>query len=170
MLDDKDRIYVSNMADNGIQEVDPATGRVTVHKYVVTYDVGRAINHRIKQIHQHRFPGDRRGAGPRELVADDHERPRLVVAHRHQAVVAEDEGHRRGSGHVGIGMAHQRRRHVARAVLHVEAARNLDLLHFLARRNRDAEDALDETRLRQRRRQEIEPRRRRGVAAVGDWR
>lgn len=26
-IDDKDRIYVSNMADNGIQEVDPATGR-----------------------------------------------------------------------------------------------------------------------------------------------
>ncbi|MFK4572736.1 sugar lactone lactonase YvrE [Bradyrhizobium ottawaense] len=26
-IDDKDRIYVSNMADNGIQEVDPATGQ-----------------------------------------------------------------------------------------------------------------------------------------------
>src|SRR3954468_7877 len=26
-IDDKDRIYVSNMADNGIQEVDPATGK-----------------------------------------------------------------------------------------------------------------------------------------------
>ncbi|MCA1392725.1 SMP-30/gluconolactonase/LRE family protein [Bradyrhizobium sp. IC3123] len=26
VIDDKDRIYVSNMADNGIQEVDPATG------------------------------------------------------------------------------------------------------------------------------------------------
>ncbi|MCP3403398.1 hypothetical protein [Bradyrhizobium sp. CCGB20] len=27
VIDDKDRIYVSNMADNGIQEVDPATGQ-----------------------------------------------------------------------------------------------------------------------------------------------
>ena len=46
-------------------------------------------------------------------------------------------------GEIGVGLAHQGRGHVARAVLDVEPARDLDLLHFLARRHRDAEVALE---------------------------
>ena len=61
----------------------------------------------------------------------------VVVAHRHQAMAGEDEGDRRGARHVGVGLAHQRRRHVARAVLDIEAAGNLDLLHVLPGRHRD---------------------------------
>ena len=61
----------------------------------------------------------------------------LVVAHRHQAVAGQDEGDRRGAGHVGVGLAHQRRRHVAGAVLDIEAAGNLDFLHVLPGRHRD---------------------------------
>jgi hypothetical protein len=44
---------------------------------------------------------------------------------------------------LGVGLAHQRRGHVTRAVLDVETARDLDLLHLLARRHGDADDAFD---------------------------
>ena len=43
-----------------------------------------------------------------------------------------------------IGVAHQGRGHVARAVLHIEPAGDLDLLHFLPGRHGDAEGALDQ--------------------------
>ena len=35
-----------------------------------------------------------------------------------------------------VRLAHQRRGHVARAILDIEAAGDLDLLHFLTRRHR----------------------------------
>ena len=38
-IDDKDRIFVSNMADNGIQEVDPETGAA---KQVIKSEAGAA--------------------------------------------------------------------------------------------------------------------------------
>ena len=88
--------------------------------------------------------GDRRRAGARELVRDQRERLRLVVAHRDQLVAGQDEGDRRGFRRGGVGLAHQRRRHVARAVLQIEPARDLDLLHLLARRHRDAERAFEQ--------------------------
>ena len=52
-----------------------------------------------------------------------------------------DEGDRRGFRRLGVGIAHQRRGHVARVIFHVEPAGNFDLLHFFARRHRDAERA-----------------------------
>ncbi len=58
-----------------------------------------------------------------------------------------------------LRLAHQGRGHVAGAVLDVETAGDLDLLHFLARRNRDAERALDLLVFRRRRRDEVDPHR-----------
>ena len=75
--------------------------------------------------------------GARQLVFHQQERPRLVIAHGHQAMAGEDEGHRRGARIIGVGRAHQRRRHVARAVLDIEPAGNLDFLHVLPGRHRD---------------------------------
>src|SRR6476620_2475399 len=67
----------------------------------------------------------------------------LVVAYGDKLVAGEDEGDGRCLRCCGIRLAHQRRGHVARAVLDVEPARDLDFLHFLARRDRDAERALE---------------------------
>ncbi len=53
----------------------------------------------------------------------------------------------------------KRRRHVARAVLDIEPARHLDLLHLLARRHGDAEELLDQLVFLHRRRDEIDPHR-----------
>ena len=49
-------------------------------------DVGGAVDHRVEQIHQHRFARHLGRAGARQFVLDDGERPRLVVAHGDQAV------------------------------------------------------------------------------------
>ena len=120
-------------------------------------NVGGAVDHGVEQVHQHRFAGGALRAGAHQLVADDHERTRLVVAHRDQAVAREDERHRRGLGGVGIGLAHQRGRHVPGVVLDVEPAGDLDLLHLLARRDGDAEMALEQLVFRQGRQDEVEP-------------
>src|SRR5262245_45226161 len=107
-------------------------------------NAGRAIDHRIQQVHQYRFAGHRRRASARELVADDHERARLIVAYRDEAMARQNEGHRRGLWRGGVGLAHQRRGHVTRAVFGAEAAGALDLLHFFAGGNRRAGCTLDE--------------------------
>src|SRR5262249_39887776 len=44
-------------------------------------DVGRAVNHGVEQLHQHRFTTCPRPTHPAKLAADDRERARLVVAH-----------------------------------------------------------------------------------------
>ena len=120
-------------------------------------NVGAAVDHRVQQLHQHHLAGDRRGTGTGELGLDQAEGLRQVVAHRHQAVVAQDEGHWRGPGHVGIGVAHQRRGHVARAVLHIEPARNLDLLHVFAGRDGDTREPLHGLILGRARIDEVDP-------------
>lgn len=62
-------------------------------------NVGAAVDHGVQQLHQHHLTGDGRRAGAGELGLDQGERLGQVITHRHQAVVAEDEGHRRGPGH-----------------------------------------------------------------------
>ena len=119
--------------------------------------IGGAVDHGIEQIHQHGFAGDCGRAASRELVVDHRERARLVVAHGDQPVAGENEGDRRGLRRRRVGLAHQRRGHVARAILDVEPAGDLDLLHFLARRHGDAEPALDQLVFAGRRVDEIEP-------------
>src|SRR5262249_53052726 len=85
-------------------------------------------------------------------------------------VAGEDERPRRGQRRVGFRLAHQGRGHVARAVLHIETARDLDLLHLLARRDRDADRAFDQLVLPLVRRDEIEPHRALGnLAGALDW-
>ena len=66
-----------------------------------------------------------------------------------------------------FGMAHQRRRHEPRAILHIEPAGDLDLLHFLAGRQRDAEGAFDQFVLCGGRRIKIEPHGAVGELAAG---
>ena len=107
-------------------------------------NVGRAVDHGIEQIHHDRFSGHRGRAGPRQLVADHQEWARLVIAHGDQPVSGEDEGDRGGLRRIGVGLAHQRGRHVPRAVLDIEPAGDLDFLHLLAGGNRDADVMLDE--------------------------
>jgi hypothetical protein len=59
-------------------------------------DVCGAIDDGVEQIEQHGFAGDVGRAVAGELVADDHERARIVIAHRDEAMAGEDEGHRGG--------------------------------------------------------------------------
>src|SRR5882724_9301492 len=72
-------------------------------------------------------------------------------------IAGEDEGDCCGPGHVGVGLAHQRRRHVARGVFDVEAAGNLDFLHVLPGRHRDAREPLHGVILLRRRLDQIDP-------------
>ena len=107
-------------------------------------NVGRPVDHRIEQVHQYRFARHGRRANARELVADDHERARVVVAHGDEPMAGQNEGHRCRLWCGAIGLAHQRRGHVTRAVFGIEPARDLDLLHFFAGGNRRAGLPLDE--------------------------
>ena len=120
-------------------------------------NIGVAVDHRVEQFHQHHLAGDAGRAGARQLVLHQRERLRLVVAHRHQAMAGEDEGHRRGPRIVGVGCAHQRRRHVARAVLDIEPAGDLDLLHVLPGRHRDPGQPLHRLVLRRGRLDQVDP-------------
>jgi hypothetical protein len=120
-------------------------------------NIGVAVDHRVEQFHQHHFTGDAGRAGARQLVLHQHERLWIVVTHRHQAMAGEDEGHRRGARGFGVGRAHQRRRHVAGAVLDIEPAGNLDLLHILPGRYRDPGQPLHGMVFRRRRLDQIDP-------------
>src|SRR5262249_29677000 len=77
----------------------------------------------------------RRRAGGRQLVLNPPKGVWADVPHGKQEMAGEDEGHRRGSRHVGVGLTHQRRRHVAGAVLDIEAAGDFDLLPVLPGRH-----------------------------------
>jgi hypothetical protein len=122
-------------------------------------NVGAAVDHGVKQFHQHLLARHPRHAGPRQLVLDQGERPRLVIAHRHEAMAGEDEGHRRGLRRLGVGLAHQRRRHVARGVLYIETTGDLDLLHLVPRRHGDPGQILDRLVLGGGRIEEVDPHR-----------
>ena len=130
-------------------------------------DVGGPVDHRVEQIHQHRLARHFGRARARQFLLDNGERTRLVVAHGGEAMAGEDKGDRGGLGR-GVRLAHQRRRHVAGAVLDIEPAGDLDLLHFFARRHRDAEKLLDQIVFLHGRRDQIDPhgRRRRGCRPV----
>src|ERR1700738_5219324 len=107
-------------------------------------NVGCAVDDGIKQVHQHRFPADRRRADTTKLVADDHEWARLFITNRYQPVPGQYEGDRRSLWGGGISLTHQSGGHVARPILHIEATGNFDLLHFLAGRDCDADLVLDD--------------------------
>jgi len=77
-----------------------------------------------------------------------------------QPGAGENEGDGRGPRRIGFRLAHQCRGHVPGAVLHIEPAGNLDLLHLLARRDRDAKKLLDQFVFALRRTDEIDPYRR----------
>ncbi len=106
-------------------------------------DVRGPVDHRIEQVHHHGLAVHGRRAGAGELVAHHHERSGVVVTDGDEAMAGEDERDGSGLRSLRVGLTHQRRGHVAGAVLHVEAAGDLDLLHLLARRDRDADAAFD---------------------------
>jgi hypothetical protein len=120
-------------------------------------NVGAAVDHRVQQFHQHHFARYARHARARQLVLDQGKRLRLVVAHGDQAVTGQDEGDGRRFRHVGVGLAHQRRGHVAGAVLDIEPAGNLDFLHVFPGRHRDPGQPLDRAVLLHRRVQQVDP-------------
>ncbi len=122
-------------------------------------NIGGAVDDSIKQIHQHAFPGHFRGAGARELVFNDGKGPRVVVTHGCQPVTGENKGDRRRLRCRRVRLAHQRRRHVARAVLDIETAGDLNLLHLLAGRHGDAEHLLDQLVFLHGRRDHVDPHR-----------
>ena len=72
-------------------------------------------------------------------------------------MAGKDEGDRRGLRRLGVRLAHQRRGHVARAVFDIEPAGDLDFLHLLARRHRDAEQLLDQLVFLHGRRDQVDP-------------
>ena len=130
-------------------------------------DVGGAIDDRIQEVHEHRFSVHCRRAYPGELVADHHERTRLVVAHRDQPVSGEDESDRGRFRRLGVGLTHQRCGHVARPILHIETTGDLDLLHLLAGRHGDADLLLHELVFLQIGIDQVEPHRAFGRVAPG---
>ncbi len=120
-------------------------------------NVGAAVDHRVQQFHQHHFARDPRHAGAGQLVLDEGKRLWLVVAHRDQAVTGQDEGDGRRFRHIGVGLAHQRRGHVTGAVLDIEPAGNLDLLHVFPGRHRDPGQPLNRAVLLHRGVQQVDP-------------
>src|SRR5713101_5892702 len=88
------------------------------------------------------------------------------------AMPGEHEGYRRGARILGVGGAHQRGRHIARAVLDIEPAGNLDLLHVLAGRHRDPGQPFHRLVLRRGRFHKVDPDRalrQRGEIGLGDF-
>src|SRR5579871_332253 len=69
----------------------------------------------------------------------------------------QNERDGRGAWHIGIRLTHQRCRHVAGAILHVEPAGDFDLLHLFPRGYCDAKCTLDQFILRLSRAVQIEP-------------
>ena len=120
-------------------------------------NVGGAIDHRVEQFHQHGFAGCAGGQLRQSLLPTITNGLRIVVAHRDQPVAGQDEGDGRGLRRVGVRLAHHGRGHVPRAVLDIETAGDLDLLHLFAGRHRDAEMALDQLVFRDRGGYEVEP-------------
>ena len=120
-------------------------------------NVGAAVDDRVEQFQQHGLAVDAGNGAARQLVLHQHERFRHIVTHRHQPMVRQDEGHRRDPRRFGIGRAHQTGGHVTRAVFGVEPARNLDLLHVLAGRHRDAGQPFDGVVLFGRRLDHVDP-------------
>jgi hypothetical protein len=120
-------------------------------------DVCRAVDHGIEQVHQHGLAGNRWRTGSGELRRDQREGLWFVVANRDEFASAQDEGDGSRLWRGAVRLVHQRRRHVARAVLDIEPAGDFDLLHLLACRHRDAERAFEQLVLGERGRDEIEP-------------
>ena len=79
-----------------------------------------------------------------DMVAERAQRLGRAVADRHQPVVGKDEADRRG-GRLAVDHAAQHAdRHIERAAPLVEAARRLNFIPFVLRRNIDPDAALDE--------------------------
>src|SRR5215510_13741195 len=102
-------------------------------------DVCGTVDDSIEQIHQHAFAVDLGGARSSELVFDNRKRPWVVIAHGYKTMTRENKRYRGGLRSRGVRLTHERGCHVSRAILYVESARDLDLLHLFTGRNGDAD-------------------------------
>src|SRR6476469_5875624 len=106
-------------------------------------DVCGTVDDGVEQIHQNAFAADLGGARTSKLVFDDGEWSWIVIAHGYKTMTRDNKRDRSGLRSGRIRLAHERGRHVSRAVLHIESARDLDLLHLFAGRNGDAHQLLN---------------------------
>ena len=119
--------------------------------------LGGAVDDRLDQPVQHRFRLLAAASRLGRAVEEDVEGARLVIAYRHQRLVGEDEGHIRQQRDDGVGLADDPRGHVARAVLGIDDLGRLEIVHLLARRDRDAQMLLDPLVLLGRRIEQVDP-------------
>src|SRR5262245_13170440 len=84
-------------------------------------NIGRAVNHGVEQFHKHGFTARPRWTHSTEFVSNDCERARLVVTHGDEPMSRQNEGNGRRLRGISVGLAHQGRGHVARAVLDIES-------------------------------------------------
>ena len=126
-------------------------------RYRSAQDVGGTIDDGVEQLHQHRLArrAGRTHAG--ELMADVMNGSAPIVAHGDQPVPDRMKVTAVVFGTSVSGLAHQGRGHVTRAVLHVEAAGDLDLLHPLRVGTAMPDLALDQLVFLLGRTDEIEP-------------
>src|SRR5215475_6192977 len=103
-------------------------------------DVGGAVDDCVQQIHQHAFAVDLGGARSPKLVFDDRKWPWIVIAHSYKTMTRENKRYCGGLRGRSVRLTHERGCHVSRAILYVESARDLDLLHLFAGRNGYADE------------------------------
>src|SRR6478735_7481514 len=101
-------------------------------------DVCGTVDDGVEQIHQNAFAADLGGARSSKLVFDNGEWSWVVITHGYKTMTRENKRYRSGLRSGSIRLAHERGCHVSRAILHIESARDLDLLHLFAGRNGDA--------------------------------
>jgi hypothetical protein len=119
--------------------------------------VRHPIDQGVEQPGQHRVAAPIRPGRALAAGSEQRERLRLGVAHRDQAVARQNEGDRGRLRMLRLGLGDDGVGHVQSAVLLVQAARELDLLHLLPGRDPDVEQALDPALFVVGRRYQVEP-------------
>src|SRR6516162_10755406 len=122
-------------------------------------DVRGTVDDGVEQIHQHAFAVDLGRARSSQLVFDDRKWSRVVIAHGYKTMTRENKSYRSSLRSRGVRLTHERGRHVSRAILYVESARDLDLLHLFAGRNGDADQLFNRPVLLHARCDHIDPHR-----------
>ncbi len=120
-------------------------------------EVGHTVNDGLHEPHHDGGSGGAEGIALVDPLHVEREGLGLGVAHGHQAVAGEDEGDRRRLRDRLVDVVGDRCGHEISAALRIEAVRGLDLPHFGARRDIDAECFLDEAVLLLRGLQKVEP-------------
>ncbi len=105
--------------------------------------LGGAIDNGLDQPIQHALRLCRAAARLAHPVEEDGEGAGLIIPHRDQRLLGEDEGDIGQLRHIGFGMADHPRGHVARLSFGVDQLGGFEVAHFLARGDGDAKQLLD---------------------------